>query len=173
MEQACANTARALAPLRGGRASTDLVAHLRVNAYGGSAMPLEQLASITVTGPRSLAVAPWDMTTTSAIRTAIEAANIGTTPQVDGDVIRLSFPAPSAERREELAKLAKAEAERGRVTVRNIRRDAINSARRAAKAGSLTEGRKNRTEKDLSAMCDEHIARIDNHLASVLRDIVM
>ena len=170
MEVTVTATTRALAPLRGGRASTDLVNHIRVMVYG-SKMPIEQVASVSVVGPRSLVVAPYDDSTTGEMRTAIEAANLGATPSVDAGVIRINLPATSGERRIELKKLAKAEAERGRVALRNTRRDGINSARRAAKAGDIAEGKRNRQEKEISALCDEFIRKIDDVLTNVLRDL--
>lgn len=170
MEDTVVATSRALAPLRGGRASTDLVNHLRVSAYG-SKMPLEQVAGVSVTGPRTLVIAPYDDATAGEMRTAIEAANLGATPVLDGSVIRINLPKPSGERRLELKKLAKAEAEKGRISLRNTRRDAINSARRAAKSGEIPEGKRNRQEKEISALCDEYIQRIDEVLTNVLRDL--
>ena len=150
--------------LRAGRAATSLVTPLVVRAYGDATQPLEQLASVTVVDARTLSIQVWDSSVVSAVEKAINESNLGLTPQTEGAVIRLHLPSPSAERRQDLAKMAARYAEEARIAVRNIRRDAIDSVRKDEKEKAVSQDEAQRYCELVQKVTDTHITKIDEAL---------
>jgi ribosome recycling factor len=140
------------------------VEKLRVDYYG-SEVPLQQLAGFSVPEPRLLVVSPYDKNSIKAIEKAIQASDLGITPNNDGAVIRLAFPQLTAERRKELVKVVKHRAEEARVAVRNVRRGARHDLEAFQKEGELSEDDLDRAEKELEKLTHEYVAEIDNMAA--------
>jgi ribosome recycling factor len=147
--------------IRTGRASPVFVEKLRVDYYG-SEVPLQQLAGFSVPEPRLLVVSPYDKNAIKAIEKAIQASDLGITPNNDGAVIRLAFPQLTAERRKEMVKIVKHRAEEARVAVRNLRRTARHDLEAFQKEGELSEDDLDRAEKDLEKLTHEFVTEIDN-----------
>ena len=165
MDAAVDDARRRLAALRVGRASPDLVADIRVSAWG-SELPLTQVAQIGAQPPRGLIVTPHDPSLVAVIERAIGDSDLGARPRVDGNRIRIELPAPTDERRTQLARQAGDLAEQARVAIRLARRDAVNELRRSRAADEISEGKLNGRSKDLQALTDEHVAEIDALLAA-------
>jgi ribosome recycling factor len=148
--------------VRTGRASPSLVEKLRVDYYG-SEVPLQQIAGFSVPDPRMLVISPYDKSPDAikAIEKAIQGSDLGITPGNDGAVIRLSFPQLTEERRKELVKVVRKRAEDGRVSVRNVRREARHDLEALRKDGEITEDDLARVEKDLEKHTHDVIAEID------------
>ena len=145
------------AGIRTGRAAPALVEKLKVDAYG-SEVQLQQLAGITVPEARVLAIAPYDKGTLKAIEKAIQASDLGVNPSNDGTVIRLTFPELTGDRRKELVKVVKKQAEEARVAVRNVRRHIRQDLERGAE---ISEDDVTRIEKDVEKLTHEIVAEID------------
>jgi len=163
MVKAIEHTREEFAGVRTGRASPALIQKLTVDYYG-SLTPLQQLAGISVPDPRSLLISPYDRNAITAIERAIQASDLGITPNNDGAAIRLNFPQLTEERRDELKKLVRDRAEHGRVAVRNVRRHAKDEIEKREKAGDVSEDDMHRAEKDLQGLTDAHVAEIDEML---------
>ena len=146
--------------IRTGRASPVFVEKLRVDYYG-SEVPLQQLAGFSVPEPRMLVISPYDKNAIKAIEKAIQASDLGITPNNDGQVIRLAFPQLTAERRKEMVKIVKNRAEEARVAVRNLRRAARHDLEAFEKEGELSQDDLDRAEKDLEKLTHEFMAEID------------
>ena len=147
--------------IRTGRASPVFVEKLRVDYYG-SEVPLQQLAGFSVPEPRLLVISPYDKNAVKAIEKAIQASDLGITPNNDGQVIRLAFPQLTAERRKEMVKIVKHRAEEARVAVRNLRRTARHDLEAFEKEGELSQDDLDRAEKDLEKLTHEFVTEIDN-----------
>jgi ribosome recycling factor len=164
MAKATAHLQGEFAGIRTGRATPVLVEKLRIDYYG-SEVPLQQLAGFSVPEPRLLVISPYDKSAIKAIEKAIQASDLGITPGNDGQVIRLSFPQLTAERRKDLVKVVKHRAEDARVAVRNIRRAARHDLEAFEKEGELSEDDLDRAEKELEKLTHEYVAEIDSMLA--------
>jgi len=160
MKKAVAHVQSEFAALRTGRASSGLVEKLRVDAYG-SDVPLQQLAGFGVPEPRVLTISPYDKGTIKAIEKAIQQADLGVNPSNDGQIIRLTFPELTEDRRKDLVKVARTRAEEGRVAVRNARRHARHELEQLEKDGELSKDDLDRTEKDLEKRTHDVVAEID------------
>ncbi len=154
---------RELATLRAGRATPSLLDRIEVNYYD-TLTPLIQLAGITAPEPRLLVIQPWDKSSIGDIEKAILKSDLGLTPINDGNVIRLSIPQLTEERRRELVKLVRKKAEESRVGIRNIRREANDSLKQLEKSGEISEDEWRRAQDEIQELTDEKIARIDQHL---------
>jgi ribosome recycling factor len=170
MDAAVEDARRRLAALRAGRASVDLVADVRVSAWG-SELPLAQVAQVGAQPPRGLVVTPHDPSLVAAVEKAIADSDLGARPRVDGQRIRIELPAPTDERRTQLARQAKEVAEEARVAVRLARRDCINEMKRERAADAISEAKLNGRSKDVQVWTDERIAAIDQLLATALTAI--
>ena len=148
--------------VRTGKASPLLVENITAEVYGGSHMRIRELAGITAPEPRQLLVQPWDASTVVAIEKAIQKANIGLNPMVQGKSIRIMFPELSTEQREKFVKAVRHMAENGRVAVRHVRRDALEHLKKEQKAGTITEDDLERYEKDVQKLTDDYIRKIDD-----------
>jgi ribosome recycling factor len=161
MHGAVASLRTELGGLRTGRASTSLLEPIHVDAYGSS-MQLNQVGSVSVPEPRMLSVQVWDKTLVSAVDRAIREANLGLNPIVDGTLLRIPIPALTAERRQELVKIAHKYAEQARVAVRHVRRDGLDTIKKTEKGEDLQR----QLTEQIQKMTDETIAEIDSVLAT-------
>jgi ribosome recycling factor len=150
--------------IRTGRATPALVEHLKVDYYGAET-ELRQMAGFSVPEARLLVVSPYDKGSLGAIEKALQSSELGITPSNDGNVIRLSFPVPTEQRRKELVKVVKQKAEDGRVTIRNLRRSARHELDAMQKDGDLSSDELERVEKDLERITQDNVAAIDRLLA--------
>ena len=149
-----------LKQIRTGRANTAIVENIKVEIYD-SQMPISQLATISVPDARTILVAPWDKTVLEPIEKALQKADIGGTPSVGEDSIRISLPEMSEERRKELVKVVKAEVEKARISVRNIRKEFIQDVDQKAQDGVLPEDAKDRIRKEIDDMVKEFNGQIE------------
>lgn len=150
--------------VRTGKASPSLVENIMVEVYGGSHMRIRELAGITAPEPRQLLVQPWDQGTLVPIEKAIQKANIGLNPMVQGRSLRILIPELSTEQREKFVKAVKHMAETGRVAVRHVRREAIEHLKKEQKASTITEDELKHGEKEVQTLTDQFIKKIDDHL---------
>src|SRR6266849_7823282 len=157
--------------LRTGRASTSLLEHIMVAAYGGT-VPLNQVASVNVPEPRMITVQVWDRAIVKAVDKAIREAGLGLNPQTEGQVIRVPIPDLNEERRRELTKVTAKYAEQARVSVRNVRRDGIEVLRRREKGAEISQDQQRKLQQDVQHVTDEYIKRIDDALAQKDREIL-
>ena len=160
MKKSVASLQADYAQLRTGRASAVLFDKLKVDYYGAET-PLSQVASISVPEARMVVIQPWDKTVLPAIEKAIQKSELGLNPNNDGKLIRVNFPALTADRRKELAKQAKDTAEQSRVAVRNIRRDAMEELKKMQKAGDISEDEQKDGETKIQKLTDSAIADIN------------
>ena len=151
---------RELGQIRAGRANASLLDRIQVEYYGAPT-PVNQLASINIPEARVLMITPFDKNSIADIEKAIQMSDIGISPTNDGNVIRLVIPQLTEERRKELAKDVKKEAENSKVVVRNVRRDAMDELKKAQKNGDITEDELRSFEKDVQKLTDDSIKNID------------
>lgn len=152
-----------MASVRTGRASVALLDRVQVEAYG-TKTPLNQVATIGAPEPRMLTVQPYDRSLFGAVERGILESDLGLTPTNDGQMIRISIPQLSEQRRKELVKLVGKMAEEARIAVRNVRRDILNDAKRAEKDGDISKDDISRFEKDVQKVTDAEVAKIDEAL---------
>lgn len=163
MRKAVSVNAEELSTIRSGRASPGLLNRVTVDYYG-THVPLNQLANLSVPEPRLLVIAPYDPASIAAIEKAILASDLGINPNNDGQVVRLSFPQLTEDRRKDLIKLAHARAEEGRIAVRGVRRHAKQELERMKKDGDLSEDEERGAEGALQKLTDTYIGQIDENL---------
>ena len=159
------------ATVRAGRANASVLDKLTVEHYG-SAMPINQLASISVPEPRMLAIQPWDKSALKAIEKAILASDLGINPQNDGSTIRLLFPQLTEERRKELTKQVKKMGEDAKVAIRNIRRDAVDTFKKQQKKSEITEDDLKGLEKDIQDATDKYCKEIDTEMTKKEKELM-
>jgi ribosome recycling factor len=159
-----------LVRIRAGKANPQMLEGLSVEYYG-SPTPLNQVANITVTDARTLTIQPWEKNMLQPVERAIINANLGVTPQNDGNTIRLFMPPLTEERRKEFVKRAFGEGEQTRVAIRNIRRDAIEQIKKLQKEG-LSEDITKDAEKQMQDITDQHIGLVEKHLAGKEKEIM-
>jgi ribosome recycling factor len=162
---------QAFAKIRTGRANPSLLDGISVEYYG-TPTPLNQVASITVEDARTLAVSPWEKNLVPAIEKAILKSDIGITPVSTGDVIRVPLPPLTEENRRDLARMAKQEAENGRIAIRNIRRDAIADIRELVKEKEATEDEARKAEERIQSVTDARVGEVDGALAAKEADLM-
>lgn len=160
-----------LATLRAGRATPALVEKIMVDYYG-TPTPIQQLASISVPEPRLLVVQPWDKTQVAAVEKAIAKSDLGIHPQSDGNVIRLVIPQLTEERRNELVKLIRKKAEEERVVLRNLRREANDLLKEAAKEGEISEDERDRALGEVQKLTDRYVAEVDKVLKAKEKELM-
>jgi ribosome recycling factor len=163
MAKAVNHTQHEFSTVRTGRASPALVENLKIDYYG-SETPLKQLAGINVAEARLLVVTPYDKSSMGAIEKAIQNSDLGINPSNDGQVIRLSFPQLTAERRKEMVKVVHHKAEEGRVNIRNVRRAARKDLEALEKDGEISSDELERAEKELEKITHDYVAEIDRML---------
>ena len=159
------------ASIRAGRANASLLDRIQVDYYGAPT-PLNQLASITVPEARVLLISPFDKSSIKDIERALNASDLGITPANDGSVIRLVIPALTEETRKELAKEVKKVGENAKIAIRNIRRDAMDDAKKQEKAKEITEDELKTLEKDIQKATDDAIKEIDRMTAEKEKELL-
>jgi len=164
MDKAIVVLKEELSGVRTGRATPVLLSRLTMDYYG-TQVPIQQMASFSVPEPRTLVIQPFDKNAIGAIEKAVMQSDIGITPSNDGNVIRLSFPPLTEERRKELIKVVHHRAEEGRVAVRNVRRHSKEALEKLEHEGAISEDELVRSEKELQKLTDKHVAEIDEVLA--------
>jgi ribosome recycling factor len=160
-----------LGKVRTGRAHAGILDHVQVDYYG-SMMLLNQVANINLIDARTIGVTPWEKKLASVIEKAIRDSDLGLNPSSVGDTVRVPMPALTEERRRDLIKVVRGEAENARVAVRNLRRDANHSLKEAMKAKTISEDDERRTEDDVQKLTDRYIAEIDKALAQKESDLM-
>lgn len=170
MQKALNHLETELIKIRAGKASPQMLDGLTVDYYG-SLTPLNQVGNVSVMDARTLTIQPWEKNMLQPIERAIIAANLGVTPQNDGNIIRLFMPPLTEERRKEFVKRANGEGEQSRVSVRSIRRDAIEQIKKLQKDG-LSEDEAKDAEKSMQDLTDKFIALVDKHLAQKEKEIM-
>ncbi len=152
-----------LAKLRTGRAHTSLLEHIRVFCYGAD-MPINQVANIAVSDTRTLTVTPWDKSVVTIVEKAIRDSNLGLNPVTAGTVIRVPLPPLTEERRRDLVRVVRADAENARVAIRNVRRDAIAELKQLVKDRQISEDQERRAEEQTQKLTDKYVAEVDKVL---------
>lgn len=161
---------RELSGLRTGRASANLLDPVMVEAYGAM-MPITQVGTVQVVDARLISVQVWDASLVRNTEKAIRESGLGLNPAIDGQLIRVPLPDLTAERRQELAKVAGRYAEEARVGVRNVRRDAMDLLKKLEKDGEISEDEHHRLGDNVQKMTDEHVKRIDDLLTQKQKEI--
>jgi ribosome recycling factor len=174
-EQRMAKTVEALrhelAKIRTGRAHPSLLDHIKVEYYG-SEVPLSQAATITIVDPRTLGVAPWDKNMVRVIEKAILSSDLGLNPATSGDVIRVPLPPLTEERRRDLTRVVRGEAENARVAIRNVRRDANHHLKAMVKNKAISEDEERRAEEKMQQLTGSYIAKIDELVATKEKELM-
>ena len=160
MKKTVAALSHALTKLRTGRAHPSLLEQINVSYYG-SDTPLNQVANIAVEDSRTLSVTPWEAQMVSEVEKAIQNSALGLNPVTAGKVVRVPLPDLTEERRKNLARMVKQEAEQGRVAVRNVRRDVISDLKTLLKEKAITEDEERRAEQDIQAITDKYVGEVD------------
>ena len=157
--------------IRAGRANPSVLNKITVDYYG-SPTPLQQVANISVPEARLLVIQPWDRSLIKAIEKAIQASDVGINPSNDGTVIRLLFPELTEERLKELSKDVKKKGEAAKVAIRNIRRDCVDTIKKAQKAGEITEDDQKKDEDDAQKLTDKFIDKVDKAVEAKTKEIM-
>jgi ribosome recycling factor len=160
-----------LGKIRTGRAHTGILDHIQVDYYGNPT-PLNQVANVSLIDARTIGVTPWEKKMVAVIDKAIREADLGLNPATMGDTVRVPMPALTEERRRDLTKVVRGEAENARVAVRNIRRDANTALKELLKQKAVSEDDERRAQEDIQKLTDRHIAEIDKALAAKEADLM-
>lgn len=160
----------ALSRIRAGKANVGILADVKVESYG-TMMPLNQVSAVTTPDARTIAIKPWDKNMIKAIEKAIINSNVGITPDNNGEVIRLTIPPLTEERRKELVKQCNKEGESARVSIRNARREALERLKKSTKEG-VSEDNEKDAEQDLQKIHDKYIKQLDEILAKKNKEIM-
>jgi ribosome recycling factor len=171
MKKTVASLKDGFASLRTGRASAALFDKIRVDYYGDKS-PLNQVANISIPEARLIVIQPWDKALIGEIEKAIRSSELSLNPSNDGKVIRIAVPPLTEERRKELVKLAKGQAEQSRVSVRNIRRDGNDELKKLLKDASLTEDEETKTSDELQKLTDSYINKVNQVLDEKEKEIM-
>ena len=160
-----------LKKLRTGRAHPSLIEHLKVDYYG-SDVPLQQVANVAVEDARTLVVSPFDKSAVGSIEKAIHKSDLGLTPMTAGTVIRIPLPPLTEERRRDITKVVRHDAENARVSVRNVRRDALADLKEMLKEKLISQDDERRGQEEIQKLTDRHVAEIDSQLAAKEKEIL-
>ena len=171
MQSAIDVLAKELSGLRAGRASANLLAPIKVDAYGTN-MPLSQVGTVTAPEPRLLVVQVWDKGMVKAVEKAIRESSLGVSPAADGQLVRVVLPDLNQERRQELAKLASKYAEEAKISVRNVRREGNEMIKKLEKDKAISEDDSHRLVDDMQEITDKHIKKIDELASTKQKDIM-
>jgi len=164
MAKSVASLQHDLTKIRTGRAHTSLLDHVTVEYYG-SQVPLNQVSNIGIEDSRTLVVTPWEKDMVQPIEKAIMTSDLGLNPATAGTVIRVPLPALTEERRKDMIRLVRNEAEGGRIAIRNIRRDALHDVKELLKEKMIGEDDERRAEGEIQNITDKHVGQIDEALA--------
>lgn len=171
MKKAVEATQRSFNTIRTGRANTSLLDRIMVEYYGAPT-PLKSLATLSTPDASTITVQPFDISSLSDVERAISMSDVGLVPNNDGKIIRLNIPPLTEERRQEFVKMASKLAEEGKVSVRNIRRDAVDEARKLGKSGDLSEDQARDRQDEIQTLTDKYSAEIDKLLAAKEKEIL-
>lgn len=160
-----------LASLRTGRATSNLLDPIQVEAYGAR-MPISQVATVSVPEPRLLSVQVWDRSMVAAVEKAIRESDLGLNPQTEGQVLRLRIPELNEQRRKEMVKVGHKYAEEARVAVRHVRRDGLDLLKKLEKDGHMSEDDASRQSEQVQKATDQHVVEIDQALAAKEKEIM-
>ena len=160
-----------LKKMRTGRAHPSLVEHLKVDYYGAD-MPLNQVANISVEDARTLVVSPWEKTMVGPIEKAIHKSDLGLTPMTAGSVIRIPLPPLTEERRRDITKVVRQDAESARVSIRNVRRDVLADVKELLKEKEISQDDERKAEVDIQKLTDRFVAEIDQQLGAKEKEIL-
>ena len=170
MQKAIEATQRSFNTIRTGRANASLLDRIMVEYYG-SPTSIKSLASINTPDASTIIIQPFDRNSLNLIEKAISLSDVGLTPSNDGQIIRLNIPQLTSDRRKEFVKMASKFAEEGKVSIRNIRRDAVDSVRKQEKGGEIPEDDAKDLQDKIQKLTDKYIAKIDDLLAEKEKDI--
>ncbi len=171
MQKGVEHTQQDLSTIRTGRANATLLDGVKVDYYG-TPTPLNQVAAISAPEPKLLVVQPWDKTVMQEVVKAIQRADLGLNPSSDGNLIRLPVPSLNEERRKQLSKVAARVAEEGKVTVRNMRRDANDELKKLEKSGDVAEDVSHRTQAEVQKLTDRFVKQLDEMLELKRQEIM-
>jgi len=171
MQKTLDNLKEEFVTIRAGRANPGVLNKLTVDYYGVPT-PIQQMANISVPEARILLIQPWDRSTIKSIERAIHASDIGINPSNDGSVIRLVFPELTEERRKDLVKDVKKKGEAAKVAVRNIRRDVVDSIKKAQKGGEITEDDQKKDEEAAQKLTDKYIEKVEKTVEDKTKEIM-
>ncbi len=160
MEKAIHTLQKELVTIRAGRANPSMLDKIQVEYYG-ALTPLNQLANISTPDPKTLIIQPWDKSALGEVEKAILKSDLGITPTNDGNIIRITIPALTEERRKELVKLVRKSGEETKVAIRNVRRDANDQMKKLEKAGDISEDDARRVQDDIQKLTDTSIDSVD------------
>jgi len=171
MDKSIQSLKKDLSTLRTGRANPNMLDTIKIDVYGQS-MPIDQLATITVPEARLISIQVWDKTNVVIIDSAIQKSELGINPQIDGQTIRLRIPDLTEERRKELIKILKNMGEKGKISIRNIRREANEDLKKKLKEKSISEDENKNYEKNIQKLTDTSIENIDKILSDKEKEIL-
>ena len=160
-----------LMKLRTGRANAGLLDHVRVDYYG-SEVPISQAAQVVVEDARTISITPWDKSMVGAIEKAILASDLGITPNTAGQIIRVIMPPLTEERRRDLTKVVKHEAENARIAIRNVRRDANTHVKDLLKDKKISTDDEKRAETEIQKLTDQFVAKVDEAAAAKEKELL-
>ena len=170
MDKSIQSLKKDLSTLRTGRANTNMLDTIKVDVYG-QLMPIDQLATISVPEARLISIQVWDKANVSVIDSAIQKSELGINPQIDGQIIRLRIPDLTEERRKELIKILKNMGEKGKIAIRNIRREANEELKKNLKDKNISEDDNKNFEKNIQKLTDFNIENIDKILTEKEKEI--
>ena len=171
MDKSIQSFKKDISTLRTGRANTNMLDTIKVDVYG-QLMPVEQLATVNVPEARLISVQVWDKANVTLIESAIQKSELGINPQIDGQTIRLRIPDLTEERRKELIKILKNMGEKGKISIRNIRREANEELKKKLKDKIISEDLSNNFEKNIQKLTDTSIENIEKILAAKEKEII-
>ncbi len=171
MEKCLKSLEHELTTVRAGRANPGILDKVMVDYYG-TPTPIQQMAAVSVVEARNLVIQPWDMSQLKVIEKAILNSDIGITPTNDGKVLRLAFPQPTEERRKELVKQVRKYGEEAKVTIRNIRRDAMDKVKAQKKNNEITEDDVKDLEKEVQKLTDKYCDNVDSTISEKEKEIM-
>tara|TARA_B100000963_G_scaffold331801_1_gene322851 strand:+ start:25706 stop:26266 length:561 start_codon:yes stop_codon:yes gene_type:complete len=171
MEKSIQSFKKDISTLRTGRANPSMLDTIKVDVYG-QLMPIEQLATVSVPEARLLSVQVWDKANVALIDSAIQKSDLGINPQIDGQIIRLRIPDLTEERRKEFIKVLKNMGEKGKISIRNVRREANEDLKKKLKAKEITEDQNKGYEKNIQKLTDDNISNIEKILSEKEKEIL-
>ena len=171
MEKSIQSFKKDTSTLRTGRANANMLDTIKVDVYG-QLMPIEQLATVSAPEARLISIQVWDKSNVTSIDSAIQKSELGINPQIDGQIIRLKIPDLTEERRKELIKILKSMAEKGKISIRNVRREANEELKKNLKNKVITEDESKDFEKSIQKLTDKNIENIDKILSDKEKEIL-
>ena len=171
MEKSILSLKKDISTLRTGRANTNMLDTIKVDVYG-QFLPINQLATVSTPEARLISIQIWDKSNTSLVENAIQKSELGINPQIDGQIIRLRIPDLTEERRKDLIKVLKNMGEKGKISIRNIRREANEDLKKLLKEKKISEDDNKKFEKNIQKLTDTNIENIDKILSDKEKEII-